>query len=46
MVIVSADSTQTQRDTTAAAGIRAYLPKPIRLHETLLLIDELLPKPA
>ena len=43
VVVVSADSTQTQRDAATVAGARAYLAKPIRLTETLLLIDELLP---
>jgi PAS domain S-box-containing protein len=43
VVVVSADSTQSQRDAATVAGVRAYLPKPIRLTETLLLIDELLP---
>ncbi len=43
VVVVSADSTQTQRDAATVAGVRAYLAKPIRLTETLMLIDELLP---
>jgi PAS domain S-box-containing protein len=43
VVVVSADSTQSQRDAAAAAGVRAYLPKPIRLRETLTLVEELLP---
>jgi CheY-like chemotaxis protein len=43
VVVVSADSTQTQRDAATVAGVRAYLAKPIRLPETLRLIDELLP---
>ena len=43
VVVVSADSTQAQRDAATVAGVRAYLAKPIRLAETLLLIDELLP---
>ncbi len=43
VVVVSADSTQAQRDAATVAGVRAYLAKPIRLNETLLLIDELLP---
>ena len=43
VVVVSADSTQAQRDAATVAGVRAYLAKPIRLTETLLLIDELLP---
>ena len=43
VVVVSADSTQSQRDAATVAGVRAYLSKPIRLTETLLLIDELLP---
>ena len=43
VVVVSADSTQTQRDAATVAGIRAYLAKPIRLAETLQLIDQLLP---
>ena len=43
VVVVSADSTQAQRDAATVVGVRAYLPKPIRLTETLLLIDELLP---
>ncbi len=43
VVVVSADSTQAQRDAATVAGARAYLAKPIRLPETLLLIDELLP---
>ena len=43
VVVVSADSTQAQHDAAAAVGIRAYLPKPIRLRETLQLVDELLP---
>ncbi len=43
VVVVSADSTQAQRDAATVAGVRAYLAKPIRLRETLLLIDELLP---
>jgi CheY-like chemotaxis protein len=43
VVVVSADSTQSQRDAATVAGVRAYLAKPIRLHETLRLIDELLP---
>ena len=43
VVVVSADSTQAQRDAATVAGARAYLAKPIRLTETLLLIDELLP---
>jgi PAS domain S-box-containing protein len=44
VVAVSADSTQTQRDAATVAGVRAYLAKPIRLAETLRLIDELLPR--
>jgi PAS domain S-box-containing protein len=44
VVVVSADSTQTQRDAATVAGVRAYLAKPIRLAETLRLIDELLPR--
>ena len=44
VVVVSADSTQAQRDAATVAGARAYLAKPIRLAETLLLIDELLPR--
>jgi len=43
VVVVSADSTQAQRDAATVAGVRAYLAKPIRLAETLQLIDELLP---
>jgi PAS domain S-box-containing protein len=43
VVVVSADSTQAQRDAATVAGVRAYLAKPIRLAETLRLIDELLP---
>jgi PAS domain S-box-containing protein len=43
VVVVSADSTQAQRDAATVAGARAYLAKPIRLSETLQLIDELLP---
>jgi len=43
VVVVSADSTQAQRDAATVAGVRAYLAKPIRLPETLRLIDELLP---
>jgi len=43
VVVVSADSTQAQRDAATVAGARAYLAKPIRLAETLRLIDELLP---
>jgi len=43
VVVVSADSTQSQRDAATVAGVRASLAKPIRLTETLLLIDELLP---
>ncbi len=43
VVVISADSTQAQRDAATVAGVRAYLAKPIRLAETLLLIDELLP---
>jgi len=43
VVVVSADSTQAQRDAATVAGVRAYLAKPVRLRETLLLIDELLP---
>ncbi len=43
VVVVSADSTQIQRDAATVAGVRAYLAKPIRLAETLQLIDELLP---
>jgi len=46
VVVVSADSTQGQRDAAAAAGVRAYLPKPIRLRETLQLVEELLPATA
>ena len=46
VVVVSADSTQAQRDAATVAGVRAYLAKPIRLNETLLLIDELLPAVA
>jgi PAS domain S-box-containing protein len=46
VVVVSADSTQAQRDAATVAGVRAYLAKPIRLNETLLLIDELLPAAA
>jgi len=42
VVVVSADSTQAQRDAANVAGVRAYLAKPIRLPETLRLIDELL----
>ena len=45
VVVVSADSTQFQRDAATVAGVRAYLAKPIRLTETLRLIDELLPAP-
>ena len=45
VVVVSADSTQAQRDAATVAGVRAYLAKPIRLAETLRLIDELLPAP-
>jgi PAS domain S-box-containing protein len=45
VVVVSADSTQVQRDAATVAGVRAYLAKPIRLTETLRLIDELLPAP-
>ncbi len=44
VVVVSADSTQAQRDAATVAGARAYLAKPIRLAETLTLIDELLPR--
>jgi len=44
VVVVSADSTQAQRDAATVAGARAYLAKPIRLPETLTLIDELLPR--
>ena len=43
VVVVSADSTQMQRDAATVAGVRAYLAKPIRLAETLHLLDELLP---
>jgi len=43
VVVVSADSTQAQRDAATVAGVRAYLAKPIRLAETLQLLDELLP---
>jgi PAS domain S-box-containing protein len=43
VVVVSADSTQAQRDASTVAGVHTYLAKPIRLDETLLLIDELLP---
>ena len=43
VVVVSADSTQAQRDAATVAGARAYLAKPIRLTEALQLIDELLP---
>ena len=43
VVVVSADSTQVQRDAATVAGVRAYLAKPIRLAETLQLLDELLP---
>jgi len=43
VVVVSADSTQSQRDAATVAGVRAYLAKPIRLPEALRLIDELLP---
>ena len=43
VVVVSADSTQAQRDAATVAGVRAYLAKPIHLDETLRLIDELLP---
>ncbi|HEY8975368.1 MAG TPA: ATP-binding protein [Burkholderiaceae bacterium] len=46
VVVVSADSTQTQRDAATVAGVRAYLAKPIRLPEALRLIDELLPASA
>ena len=46
VVVVSADSTQAQRDAATVAGARAYLAKPIRLAETLQLIDELLPAAA
>ena len=46
VVVVSADSTQAQRDAATVAGVRAYLAKPIKLDETLLLIDELLPPPS
>ena len=44
VMVVSADSTQAQRDAATVAGARAYLAKPIRLTETLTLIDELLPR--
>ena len=44
VVVVSADSTQAQRDAATVAGVRAYLAKPVRLDETLRLIDELLPR--
>ena len=43
VVVVSADSTQVQRDAATVAGVRAYLAKPIHLAEALGLIDELLP---
>ena len=43
VVVVSADSTQVQRDAATVAGVRAYLAKPIHLAEALQLIDELLP---
>ena len=43
VVVVSADSTQAQRDAATVAGVRAYIAKPIRLADTLQLIDELLP---
>jgi len=43
VVVVSADSTQAQRDAATVAGVRAYLAKPLRLPEALRLIDELLP---
>jgi signal transduction histidine kinase/CheY-like chemotaxis protein len=43
VVVVSADSTQSQRDAATVAGVRAYLAKPIRLPDTLRLLDELLP---
>ena len=43
VVVVSADTTQAQRDAATVAGVRAYLAKPIRLADTLQLIDQLLP---
>ncbi len=43
VVVVSADSTQAQRDAATDAGVRAYLAKPINLAQALQLIDELLP---
>ncbi|MEP6502793.1 MAG: ATP-binding protein, partial [Betaproteobacteria bacterium] len=43
VVVVSADSTQVQRDAATVAGVRAYLAKPINLGQALRLIDELLP---
>jgi PAS domain S-box-containing protein len=43
VVVVSADCTQAQRDAADAVGIRAYLAKPIRLRDTLLLLDQVLP---
>lgn len=43
VVVVSADSTQSQRDAATVAGVRAYLAKPIRLADALRLLDELLP---
>jgi signal transduction histidine kinase len=43
VVAVSADSTQAQRDAATAAGVRAYLAKPVHLADALQLIDALLP---
>ena len=43
VVVVSADSTQAQRDAATVAGVRAYLAKPVNLAQALRLVDELLP---
>ncbi|HEX7640232.1 MAG TPA: response regulator, partial [Burkholderiaceae bacterium] len=43
VVAISADSTQQQRDAANAAGVRAYLAKPVDLSQALVLLDELLP---
>jgi len=45
VIVVSADTTQAQRDAATAAGVRAYLAKPINLAQALRVIDELLPPP-
>ena len=44
VVMVSADATQRQIDRLLAAGVRAYLTKPLDIKRFLVLIDEQLDK--